>query len=101
MKVKKVSNLNRYMCHEIRNEIDIIIVHAHFSRNLKTPSLKTSFFKKFYFCTYRLFTYYLYFLYFEIFSNVKKSIAISSELQPEILFFFENKTTLIDDFEHF
>ena len=36
MKVKKVSNLNRKMCHEIRNELDIISVHAHFSRNRKS-----------------------------------------------------------------
>ena len=31
MKVKKVSK-----CHEIRNELDTIIIHAHFLRNLKS-----------------------------------------------------------------
>ena len=44
MEVKKVSNLNRCMCHKVRNELDIIIVHAHFLRNLKTSNLKTTFF---------------------------------------------------------
>ena len=29
------------MFHEIRNELDIIIVHAHFSRNLKTSILES------------------------------------------------------------
>ena len=33
-----------YMGHEIRNELDIIFIHAHFSRNLKTSILKASFF---------------------------------------------------------
>ena len=43
MKVIKVSNLNRYMSHEIRNELDIIIIHTQFSRNLKKLKLKTFF----------------------------------------------------------
>ena len=42
MKVKEVSNLNRYMCHEIRNESDTI-THANFLRNLKTSKLETFF----------------------------------------------------------
>ena len=41
MKVKKVSNLNRYICHEIRDELDTFIIHVHFLRNLKTSKLKT------------------------------------------------------------
>ena len=39
-KVKKVSILNRSMCHEIGNELDTIIIHAHFLRNLETSKLK-------------------------------------------------------------
>ena len=35
MKVKNVSILNRHMCHKIGNELDTIIIHALFSRNLK------------------------------------------------------------------
>ena len=35
--------VSRWLCHEIRNELDIIIIHAHFLRNLKTSNLKTSF----------------------------------------------------------
>ena len=31
------------MCHEIGNELDTIIIHAHFLRNLKTSKLKTFF----------------------------------------------------------
>ena len=41
MKIKKVSNLNRYICHEIRNELDTFIIHVHFLRNLKISKLKT------------------------------------------------------------
>ena len=35
MKVKTVSILNRHMCHKIGNELDTIIIHALYSRNLK------------------------------------------------------------------
>ena len=44
--------------------------------------------------------FFLYFLCFEIFNNVKKLTAVSSELRPGI-FSFENKTALTEAFEHF
>ena len=44
--------------------------------------------------------FFLYFLCFEIFNNLNKSLAVSSELRCDI-FLFENITVLLDVFEHF